>query len=422
MITRLEAHSYRCFQDLSIDLKPYQVIAGANGAGKTTLLDLIPLLGDMARARQISDAFLLDQDSRPTRRASSLVELVRNADGTDFAFAVEAELPVEVANQLAVATSTMTRPLHSHLRYELRLRVLNGVELRVLEEYLFLYSLNRAPQPGLLPQGDEYSRNRQWQFVIDRAGGEATRFRKETASRRTKPLQLRIPPHQLALGATPADREQFPAALWFADLLDAEAVFFEPDWTLLRQAARPGLPKRLIPSGENTPWLALDLQHRDPARFELWVDHVRTALPNVANIEAIEREEDRSAYFAITYAGNHRVTSSGLSDGTVRILAYCLLPYLDDLPQLLVTEEPENGIHPKAIETAMTSLSGLDGTQVLVSTHSPIVLAGSQLSDLLVARIEDDGAAILPGRDHPQLRDWKAATDLGTLFAAGVLS
>jgi hypothetical protein len=420
VITRLEALSYRCFRQLSIDLKPYQVIAGANGAGKTTFLDLVPLLGDMARARQISDAFLLEQGSRLTRRASSLVELVHNYDGTDIAFAVEAELPVEVVNQLAVATSTTTRPLHSHLRYELRLRVLNGVELRVLEEYLFLYAPNRAPAPGVL-QGDGRNRDRHWQFVIDRAGGEATDFSRETASRRARPIQLRIPPHQLALGATPADREQFPAALWFADLLDVEAVFYEPDWTLLRQAARPGLSRRLIPSGENTPWLALDLQRRDPARFELWVDHVRTALPNVASIEAIEREEDRSAYFAVTYAGNHRVTSSGLSDGTVRILAYCLLPYLDDLPRLLVTEEPENGIHPKAIETAMTSLSSLDGTQVLVSTHSPVVLAGSQLSDLLVARIEDGVATIQPGHEHPQLRDWKAATDLGTLFAAGVL-
>lgn len=418
MITRLEAFSYRCFRRLSVDLRPFQVIAGGNGAGKTTLLDTVPLLGDMVRSRRISDAFLLVPDSRPAPRAHTLAELIHNRDGVDFAFALEAELPSDMANALA-ATSTGT-PRHTHLRYELLLQVRNATELQVREEYLFLYPPDQAPIPRTLPQGHARSRRSRWQFIIDRAGEGITEFHQDKPGLRTKPFQLKIPAQQLALGAVPVDFEQFPTALWFADLLREETVFYEPDWTLLRQAAPPGLPKRLIPSGGNTPWLALELQRRDPDRFELWVDHVRTALPRVAGIDAREREEDHYAYFAITYTGNHQVTSTGLSDGTLRILAYCLLPYLDNLPKLLVTEEPENSIHPRAIETAIESLSTLDGTQVIVSTHSPIVLADTDLPDLLVARFDGDEADILPGQEHPQLRDWKAATDLGTLFAAGV--
>lgn len=63
MITRLEAHGYRCFPHLSVDVDRYQVLAGTNGAGKTTLLDLPVLLGDLQRQRRVGDAFLQRQES-----------------------------------------------------------------------------------------------------------------------------------------------------------------------------------------------------------------------------------------------------------------------------------------------------------------------------------------------------------------------
>lgn len=46
-----------------------------------------------------------------------------------------------------------------------------------------------------------------------------------------------------------------------------------------------------------------------------------------------EREEDHHAYFVVVYQGGYEVTSSGLSDGTLRILALTILPYLP-APQL----------------------------------------------------------------------------------------
>jgi predicted ATP-dependent endonuclease of OLD family len=47
MIRRIEAHNYRCFPKLAIDLNCYHAFAGANGAGKGTLLDVPVLIGDM---------------------------------------------------------------------------------------------------------------------------------------------------------------------------------------------------------------------------------------------------------------------------------------------------------------------------------------------------------------------------------------
>ncbi|MGH3586817.1 MAG: AAA family ATPase, partial [Pseudonocardia sp.] len=263
-----------------------------------------------------------------------------------------------------------------------------------------------------------------WWPVVARRAGSGTDLSGETTSRGRK-LTLRIEPEQLALASVPADETLFPAARWFVGLLRSRVVCFDPDWDALRRPARPGDPAEVLPDGRNTPWLALALQNEDPSRFRLWVDHVHTALPQVEGIDVREREEDHHAYFVVRYAGGHRVTSSGLSDGTVRILALSILPYLPGsaLPRLLATEEPENGIHPQAIETVLASLYAIRDSQVWISTHSPVVLARTALSDILAARLDDDGTAdVIHGDEHPRLRNWQGSIDLGSLFASGVLS
>src|SRR5215475_6649606 len=102
MISRIEAHNYRCFRRLSVGLGANQVLAGANGAGKTTLRDLIPLLGDLLTRRRVPDAFLrrLGETARPPR-ATTLGELPPRGSGEVIAFAVEALLPEPVTSELA---------------------------------------------------------------------------------------------------------------------------------------------------------------------------------------------------------------------------------------------------------------------------------------------------------------------------------
>lgn len=221
----------------------------------------------------------------------------------------------------------------------------------------------------------------------------------------------------------PRDAEQFPATVWLRDFLEREVLFYQPAWAKLRQACPPGQPVTLRADAINLPWLVLNLKHQHPDSFEFWVDHVRVALPNLVSIDAVEREEDHHAYLKLEYGSGYFVTSSGLSDGTLHILALTIVPYLSNSPGLMSLEELENGIYPKAIELVLQSLSSVDRSQVWVSTHSPIVLANTELESLIVMRCAKDGnvEAIL-GTEHPRLKDWQAAIDLGSLFAAGVLS
>lgn len=146
-------------------------------------------------------------------------------------------------------------------------------------------------------------------------------------------------------------------------------------------------------------------------------------LPDLASISTRERDEDRHRYLVIKYTTGLEAPSWLVSDGTLRLLALTLLAYVPELTGTYLVEEPENGIHPRAVETVFQSLSSVYAAQVLLATHSPVVLSLANLDQVLCfARTRDGETDVVRGRLHPRLRDWKGEADLGTLLAAGVLS
>lgn len=424
MITRIEASKYRCLERLGVDLQNFGVLVGANGAGKTTLFDLPGLLGDCLKQQNIGQAFVSRLDSRPPR-CTFLPELVFCGKGQDFIISIEAELPDHVVQALLEIQSgpVQNNPDRwiRYIRYEVRFEIFNERELEIGNEYLFLFAKSTRPDRDSVPLHGEYEGHKEWRFILKREARGETTFREET-KKGAKFKSMKVGASMLSLPRVKFESTQdFPAASWFHDLLVTGSIFYQPDLEKLQTASPPGQPKELMVNGANIPWLALELQ-KDKSRFSLWVDHVCTALPQIKNISVKEREEDHHAYFSITYNGGFDVTSSGLSEGTLRVLSLTILPYLSNLPKVILTEEPENGIHPRAIEAVLQSLSSIYDSQVLISSHSPVVLAQSKLENILCARLEPNGAAeIIQGTKHPQLREWQGQIDLGALFASGVL-
>ena len=444
MITRLEATRYRCFERLAVDVGDFQVLVGANGSGKTTLLDLPVLLGDLLRANNVAAPFMERRPDLPPR-AGSLNELVFAERGSDFSFAVEARLPDAVQSKVLEGMFARKRTERArlalqedrsqwptHIRYEIGLRIGSGQALQVAYEYLFLFPESSGPnrqQAGF--HGATADGKKPWHLILKRELGYESEFRPETPH--ANAVKVGLPETLLAMPRVSYEAEAgYPAARWLLGLLTADAVFLNPDWSAMRQASPPGQPKVVTANGRNIPWLALELKREGapdsaPAnyrseRYTSWLAHVQTALPQVTDIDVREREDDHHAYFVVSYKGDFKVPSPGLSDGTLRILTLTLLPYLSKQPAILVTEEPENGIHPRAIEAVLQSLSSLYDSQVWVSSHSPVVLARAKLDQLLCARLTGDGGVdMVSGTEHPRLQEWRGGIDLGSLFAAGVL-
>lgn len=425
MITRIEASTYRCFRDLAVDIQPQQVLVGPNGAGKTTLLDLPRLLGDMIQHTP-TRAFLDSLPDRPVPRAREFQELLHCHRGDYFGLALEAQLPVPIQTQIEEEL-TDRQKLNSHnlprrIRYEVLFEVYNKRELQIADEQIYLHSgLDKIPSTGW---NIADARPRSWRAIVSRSGGAEATIRSEVSNAKSS---LHLEPGELAISSIPRDSRAFPAVNFLRQLLTRETITYEPELTRLRQASPPGRRETLDSTGSGLPWLALELKRTDPAQYHDWVAHVRTALENIEEIDIVEREDDHHAYFRVGYRGGYTVPSSGLSDGTLRIMALTLPAYLRKTPAVLVVEEPENGIHPRAIETVMQSLSWIYDSQVWISTHSPVVLALTKLENLLLMQRDNAGAVhVVRGDQHPRLVQWREDIEdrvgLDELFVAGVLS
>lgn len=418
MITLIEAKHFRCLRYVHQPLSDFHVLVGPNASGKTTFLDVIAFLGDLVTG---------GLDSAIQKRTNNFLDLLWSRSGSDFELAVEARIPEERRAQLANRE-------YDTMRYEVAVGTLvESGEIAILGEKVLLKTNPRGEprQPALFPMPPEPPATlmtgksvKGARTVLNKVLGGNDNFYSETYEERGKGWvpSFKLGPRRSALGNLPEDETKFPVATWFRNLLSEGQQQFVLNSQLIRRASQPGQVRGFKPDGSNLPWVIEHLKSQDAERFADWVRHLQTALPDIENIRTVERQEDRHRYLVIDYRGCPGVPSWMASDGTLRLLALTLPAYLPEFSGVYLIEEPENGIHPRAVETVFQSLSSVYGAQILVATHSPVILGMVDAGNVLCFAKTAEGATdIITGRQHPALRRWQGETNLGTLFAAGVL-
>lgn len=418
MITLIEALNFRCLRSTRQPLGPFHVLVGPNASGKTTFLDVVAFLGQL-----VSDGL----DAAIGERSANFQDLVWGRAGTSLELAVEAAIPEPIRGKIAANG-------YDTIRYEVGLELdSESTEVHIVAEKVLLKRAARSEpvQPTLFPgivtppasilTGKA---GRGEKTIINKARGGNDLFYSEVyggAGKGWVPA-FKLGPRKSALGNMPADETKFPATTWFRNLLTQGVQRLVLNSLVIRKASPPGQVRGFKPDGSNLPWVIADLERRSKERFQDWLAHLRTALPDVEGIRTVEREDDKHRYLVLKYRGGLEVPSWMASDGTLRLLALTLPAYLPDLSGVFLIEEPENGIHPRAAEIMFQSLSSVYGAQVLLATHSPIILGAVEAAKVLCfAKTEAGETDIVLGTDHPALRDWKGETNLAVLFAGGVL-
>ena len=416
MITLIEALNYRCLRYVQRSLNPFHVLVGPNASGKTTFLDVIGFLGDL-----VSKGF----DVALSERTSNPEELLFRRQGDKLELAIEARIPDELRQQTS-------KPELDTIRYEVDIgfeETRHQFEFKAETLLMKKAAVLNQPQRSLFPMPpsvpDSLLSNphqRDNKIVMNKVRGGNDNFYSEKDSRSGRRPSVRLGPQKSALGNFPVDESKFPVAAWFRAYLVTGVQRFVLNSLAIKHPSPPMKFSGFSSDGSNLPWVVDRLRQENPKRYRAWIVHLRTALPDLLDIATAVRENDRHCYMIYEYEGGLKVPSWLVSDGTLRLTALTLPAYLADLQGIYLIEEPENGIHPKAVATAYDSLSSVYEAQVLLATHSPVVLSKADLDDVLCFAKNDDGSTdVVLGSEHPLLQKWQGTTDLGTLLAAGVL-
>jgi predicted ATPase len=407
VITLLQARNFRCLRHLDLPLAGFQVLVGANASGKSTLFDALCFLSDLVSTGSVADAV--------ARRTSTFDDLVWGRKRADFDLAIETGVPDGTG-----ALDGDCEVGFDRVRYELRVAHEPVSDLLVVaHERVWVLGRAGAPSiaggeifPGYLVGG---------RCVIQRRHQEVEYYA-EAAAPGAEPLhRWKLGAGESALAALRAV-DGMPVCHWLRELLARGVRRLALDAGTLRRAAPPGLGRDLLADGGNLPGAVEALRLSAPELHRAWIDHLRTALPDLAEIRVVERSDDRHRYLVLRHDSGLEVPSWTVSEGTLRLLALTLPAYQEAPPRVLLVEEPENGIHPSALETMAHSLRSMYDSQVIVATHSPVILGLVEPHEVLCfTRPVDGETTVVAGDRLPALRDWTADQNLGSLLVGGVL-
>ena len=144
---------------------------------------------------------------------------------------------------------------------------------------------------------------------------------------------------------------------------------------------------RLRPDGGNLAAVLLDLRHADSQRYALIVRQIRRVLPAFQNF--VLEEQAGKVLLRWQGAQSDKVFGSHLtSDGSLRV--FCLLTLLNlpsaRLPDVMLFDEPELGLHPHAITLVAEMFKRLSQKrQILIATQSPYLVDCFELENIIIA-------------------------------------
>ncbi|MCS3920912.1 ATP-binding protein [Fervidibacter sacchari] len=426
MIVQVEAYNYRCLKVIKQPLDRFHVLIGRNGSGKSAFLDVLMLLSDALLSPNLDIVvFGAGEDGLVSRTEGDFRDLLHKGEGKSFTLAIVAALPSDLMEEKGLGR-------FDRCRYQVRIGVDEEGEFGVLSERLWLIE-GKSPhdfefsvqqwlfEPSIEELQETLFQHRTpegWKLVIRREGEQA-RYWSEVGKWN---YPLTVSPKRLALSL--ADEERLPASAWLMQFLRDEVFMLQLNPRLMRKPCPATANDAFNSDGANLPKVVLRLQKEEPRLFRQWLEHVRSEIKGLKDIEVRRREEDNALYLVLHYDGV-AVKQWSVSEGTLRFLALTLLGYLPEERGVWLIEEPENGIHPQALEAVVEALATAQNIQVLMATHSPTILDCRDYiepSNLLCFRLENGATVIETAEDL--MRRWEtktAALTLGDLMAWGVL-
>lgn len=328
--------------DVKVKLPELTVLFGPNAAGKSNLLDAIQALSRLGTSRTVADA---------------LAEPIRGYPIEAFSFP-DGGLPGLLNEQSAQfsleADLAMDR---DSCRYRVEVAIQPGSgSLSVRDEYLS--ALDRQGEP----KGNPFIEKVEKQIRIRRKSKPAHPRYEPVGSNHTQLSDPRL--SGVEYKAIEACRKE---------LLDWRVYYLDPR-SAMRSAHPPAEVNDIGVLGGDIAPLLYRMQAEETKRFDAVKRTLRTLIPSVDDI-SVDLDKRRGTLDILVRQGRNEFSSRIISEGTLRVLALCVIAVNPWCGSLIAFEEPENGVHPRRLELIaelLTALAMEQGRQLIVTTHSPL--------------------------------------------------
>ena len=117
------------------------------------------------------------------------------------------------------------------------------------------------------------------------------------------------------------------------------------------------------------------------------------------------------------------VSISHISDGTLRYLLLLAIFFNKNRGSLVCLDEPEIGLHPDMIFSLANFLKrAAKESQIIVATHSPLLLNDFNIEDLLIFEKNEDNQTIVLSKEEEDFQEWLDKNfTVGQLWVNGLI-
>jgi len=376
LIKQLRIENYRCFEKLEIELGPFNVLVGPNDSGKSTIMEAID--------------FLARQSTGPNQAQT-------DRPSTDVGTVIRGQDPA------SILTVSITGEVHDGTEFE--------------------HSLSLAPGEDQRGRGVFHREGLQF-------GGETWIGPRDESAEQ---FDLLNPVSGNGYSATPgspamsliqqaSDAREFSAlGLLRSEYEQVQIYRLDPAALRSTEAAGRGhsSDQTLSARGGNLPaTLRSLLLGPDRSAFQAVEEELCRIVPSISGLWIEEREPTRVMFKLRTGSD---VEASSVSDGVLLLLAFLTLLHRYSEPLVLLIEEPENGLHPHRIGEVVQLLrrlvEGGKNRQVILTTHSPILLNHVEPEEVLICRRAESGwTEVTPLKEVKDLERYLTDFDVGELW------
>ncbi len=379
-ISQLKLTNVLSFKDETVVLTALNVIIGPNGAGKSNFITALEVL-----------------QGAPTSLASKFQHLGGIGPW------------IRTGEETAKLEAKVSVPGLQEVRYQLSV---NSIENQafVVDERVENWEITK---PGASkPFGYFWYENANPMVSVVSADKPTERaLRRETLSQKESILSQR------------RDPEAYPELFSLAEAFESIRVYNQ--WTIgprnvLREFQKTELP---------TTYLA-----EDGSNAALIISRIRSSKTRAAFIEAVNEILDGGAAVEVDIdqaraqvflyeGGSEKVSARRLSDGTLRFIFLAAILLQENLPKVIVIEEPELGLHPDMFGAVANLLrQASERTQIIVTTHATDLVNefSEEPATILVAE-RLDGSSSLRRLDKNKLAHWLKDYSLGDAWRIGAI-
>jgi ABC-type branched-subunit amino acid transport system ATPase component len=370
VITKLSIVHFKAIASATIPLGPITVLVGPNDSGKSTILQALMILSRAAGPARLNTEQLLG--CTPSVAAtngvtSSRIELVAEGGTTRGG-----ELP------------------HHLYRYAVNLATKNPVFLS--ETLAWDGSVIMASELGKIVElaGKVLDKEERWTGAISMLSALVSR-------RLSGDVEVKS-----AIDAVGADLSTMLLRL------DARAI------------ARPSpLGAPLLSDGSGLVGIVDELLTSGVGDDQIKQvnDVIRRLSPHVKGVAArLHPSGGKELHFALR--SGMVVPASQMSDGVVLAAALVLISLASRTSRLLI-EEPENGLHPrqlKVVADTIRSISETQDTQIILTTHSPLLLNHFAAEEVVLVTRTEAGVQAQPMSEARGLDELASEMALGELW------